>query len=450
MIRRHKLTEEDSDSFAKKLEDQSRKKYERREFSDLSVQSDQKTRKIQADIPDLATEDEKNGYEKEFSSLKETVYEPEAAAVPAVSGETAPAERSSENAAEAAPDLLPSENEEDKETEYVFDGDRPEDVPSDIPFPAENEDEYVAKRFVGSLQPLKGKKRRLKKSRKKVIRAVLLCVFITVFLVSVFMISKDFFYSLRQSSIYSDLQDDFFEGIVSSSNTASPAVRMKIDSATPAFGEKRSEKDSSVNIPWKTNSQFKQFQTKLTSMKIENPDTVGWLQVDGTNSKYAGVQGYDNAYYLDHDFRGRYNPLGSIFADYRNNENFLENYNTIIYGHNAAYLNQMFNQLSNLLDRETFEKNRYITVYTTYGILTYETFSLYETDLSFNYYATYFYSGYSFISWANAIRDSSIYQRDNMAPFTPNDRILTLSTCTNGPSTRRYVVHARLVSIEGD
>ena len=50
----------------------------------------------------------------------------------------------------------------------------------------------------------------------------------------------------------------------------------------------------------------------------KNKDSVGWIQVNGTNINYPIVQTSDNDYYLTHAFDKSWNSAGWVFMDYRN------------------------------------------------------------------------------------------------------------------------------------
>ena len=74
-------------------------------------------------------------------------------------------------------------------------------------------------------------------------------------------------------------------------------------------------------------------EVNFTELLKKNPDTVGWIKVDGTKVNYPIVQAEDNDYYLSHAFNKRSNAGGWVFADYR--VDFKDfGRNTIIYGHN--------------------------------------------------------------------------------------------------------------------
>lgn len=68
-----------------------------------------------------------------------------------------------------------------------------------------------------------------------------------------------------------------------------------------------------------------------------NPDTIGYIKIEGTNVDYPVVKGKDNDYYLTHDFWGNENKSGTIMMDYRNKVSPSGNSgNLVLYGHHMA------------------------------------------------------------------------------------------------------------------
>ena len=57
----------------------------------------------------------------------------------------------------------------------------------------------------------------------------------------------------------------------------------------------------------------------ISELKKKNSDTVGWIQVNGTNINYPFVQTTDNDYYLTKSFNKKKSSAGWVFMDYRNN-----------------------------------------------------------------------------------------------------------------------------------
>ena len=68
------------------------------------------------------------------------------------------------------------------------------------------------------------------------------------------------------------------------------------------------------------------------ALRSINPETVGWLTIEGTNIHYPVVQGQDNDFYLTHRFDGTSGGAGCLFLDAANDAAF-QSANQIVYGH---------------------------------------------------------------------------------------------------------------------
>lgn len=182
--------------------------------------------------------------------------------------------------------------------------------------------------------------------------------------------------------------------------------------------------------------------TDISSLKLKNSDTVGYLKVNGTNINYPVVQSSDNDYYLKHSFDKSYSQAGWIFLDYRNNINKLDQ-NTIIYGHNMLN-GTMFSNLTKMLDKSFFNdsNNTYINLITENKTTLWKIFSVYVTNPDTYYMTIGFSSSNEYSDFLNNIKNKSIY--DFEENINSDDKILTLSTCTN-LNTKRLVIHAKLI-----
>ena len=107
----------------------------------------------------------------------------------------------------------------------------------------------------------------------------------------------------------------------------------------------------------------------------------------------------------------------------------------------------MFNTLDYFFNEEFFKNNKYIEIYTFDGIFTYEIFAVYITDMYYQYIRPAFTSGKDFVDFAYEMKSNSIYEREGIE-FAENDRIITLSTCTNSSQNERIAVQAKIVKIE--
>lgn len=179
----------------------------------------------------------------------------------------------------------------------------------------------------------------------------------------------------------------------------------------------------------------------LSALKNENPDTVGWLQVLGTNVNYPFVQTTDNRYYLYHSYHNSYNSAGWVFLDYRNNPN-LNSKNNIIYAHGRLD-NTMFGSLRKLLTSDWIKNpdNFLIRTKTEDSSSLWQIFSIYVIPTTSDYLQTNFYSNADAKYFFETLKSRSKYNFNTNV--NGEDKILTLSTCFD--DDRKLVVHAKQV-----
>jgi len=207
---------------------------------------------------------------------------------------------------------------------------------------------------------------------------------------------------------------------------------------------------SSNNKNKKKSMYWKYLNTPLssvdfTSLKKQNKDTVGWIIVKNTNVNYPVVQTTNNDYYLKHAFDKSKNSAGWVYADFRND--FYDfNKNTVIYAHGRKD-KVMFGSLTNTLDSKWYknEDNQIIQFSTLKYNTMWQIISIYKIRAESYYITTDFSSDESFLSFAQNMKDRSIY--DFGINVTKEDKLLTLSTCYNDNGIR-LVVQAKLVKIQ--
>lgn len=177
-------------------------------------------------------------------------------------------------------------------------------------------------------------------------------------------------------------------------------------------------------------------------LKKQNPDTVAWLTVPGTEIDTAIVKTDDNVYYLTHNFDKKYNSLGWPFADYNNSFPEL-NTNTIIYGHTYKR-STSFSTLKDVLEKSWLKnkEKQKITLDTEKERLTFEVFSVYTLEETNDYLYISFKSNDKYQKYLNKSIKRSIKNFNNKP--TINNKILTLSTCYQD-SNHRLVVQAKLI-----
>ena len=181
---------------------------------------------------------------------------------------------------------------------------------------------------------------------------------------------------------------------------------------------------------------------EFTELIEFNEDTIGWISIEGTLIDYPIVQASDNCYYLTHACNRDESNHGSIFMDYHNAADFSDSH-TIIYGHNMKD-GSMFHDLIEYSDQDFLNEHIYIKIYSPTGHYKWAVFSTYTTEPDFNYLQTEFDSPEEYSDFLNALLSHSEFS-DKKIQVTAEDRILTLSTCSNDFENGRRVVHAKLV-----
>ena len=301
------------------------------------------------------------------------------------------------------------------------------------------------------------------------IRRIMFWGFLAAFLVSSFLFVRNLIQKQQAAKIYRDIQEEFFS--TGFSFDVSEAFR-KDRSQTPGLEEDReqhtirtmtdllegAENDAAVTtaeVPEETrvvNEDLERKRAFLQNMARRNSDIYAYIIIPNTKVSYPVCRGKDNDYYLNHAVTGEYNPVGCVFADYRCDDSITRNFNTVFYGHNIEDTSvSMFHDVTLFFQKEYFE-NYYVYVYTMDGLYIYEPFAVYEAAYDDEYFRMEFASAEEFLEFAaeaqtlSEAKDPDSFQLlTKDFTFTEQDRILTLSTCTNGYYTQRYALHAKLI-----
>lgn len=173
-----------------------------------------------------------------------------------------------------------------------------------------------------------------------------------------------------------------------------------------------------------------------------NEDIIGWLAVENTNISYPLLKSKDNQDYLKLAANKVKNNGGSIFLDCRNQVDFKDQH-TIIYGHNMKN-GSMFGGLKQFVEGDYWKNHSRFYIIKPEGALEYEVFSAYQTRADSAAYVLDFSGNLSFAAFVDLAKEHS--QVETSVSVSENDRIVTLSTCTNKEQMGRYVVHGKLVN----
>lgn len=182
----------------------------------------------------------------------------------------------------------------------------------------------------------------------------------------------------------------------------------------------------------------------FNKLKEINEDLVGWLYYEPLDISYPIVRGNDNDYYTHYTFENEKNSSGAIFMDFLNKPN-MDNYNTIIYGHNMRN-GTMFGSLKKLIsDNTIIEENPYFYIFTEDKSFMYEIASVYITTSDSDTY-NLIETEEDQKDYIQYIKEVSTWWWDK--EIAPSDEIVTLSTCHGLHSTNRTVVHGVLIASE--
>lgn len=181
----------------------------------------------------------------------------------------------------------------------------------------------------------------------------------------------------------------------------------------------------------------------MEELVAKNPDTVGWIRVNGTKIDYPVVQTQNNEYYLTRDFEGNFTHAGWIFGDYRNNfDKLTDNKNTILYGHGRRDMS-MFGSIEYCREDWWQQRDAYhiVRLTTKNEQSVWRVFAVFTTSVDFNYIQTTFANDAEFLGMVREMQDKSFC--DFGVDVGADDRIITLSTCTDDAD--RLVLCAKLI-----
>lgn len=184
------------------------------------------------------------------------------------------------------------------------------------------------------------------------------------------------------------------------------------------------------------------------SLIEKNPDIYSWIIIPDTNINYPVLRSAtDDNFYLDHNVDKNYSFAGSIYSQFCNKRDYSDRV-TVLYGHNMAD-GSMFADLHKFADKDFFQENKYIYVYTPDRKLTFEIVSAFVYDdrhimNSFDFDDDKVYQDY--LDTVLNPRSVSSNVREGIT-LDIDDKLLVLSTCLNSGSGR-YLVQGVLINDE--
>lgn len=186
---------------------------------------------------------------------------------------------------------------------------------------------------------------------------------------------------------------------------------------------------------------------QLGELQKENPEIIGWLEIEGTNISYPVCQTTDNDYYLKHNYKKEENQLGAIFLDKDVDLNKPSS-NFLIYGHRSKS-GIMFEDLIKYSKEDFYREHTIIRFTTTEEDATYEIISIFysrvyykdEKDVFRYYYFVDAQNEKEFNDYIENCKKASIYDIETTATY--GEQLLTLSTCEYSRENGRFAVVAK-------
>lgn len=188
---------------------------------------------------------------------------------------------------------------------------------------------------------------------------------------------------------------------------------------------------------------------KYSYLYAVNQDLVGWLKIDNTNLDVQVVQGEDNDYYLRRDFYQKSSRYGCPYLDFKNDPKYLDD-NTVIYGHHMTD-GLMFSNLDKYRTLEGYKESPIIEYSTLYDTHYFKVFAAFVTNSDvadddnymYNIMVTDFSTDQKFTSFVEEAKKRSII--DTGVSVQPDDKLITLVTCTYDFNDARLIIMGRLL-----
>ena len=137
--------------------------------------------------------------------------------------------------------------------------------------------------------------------KEKIIFIVLIVLFSLLFIYSTFNIIKWFIDSSKTNKQIKEIQNNV-------------TVNEVVDNENTEIIEGNEE--VSKSNPYWDFIKLNMIDVDFSELMSTNKDTIGWIQVNGTNVNYPFVQTKDNSYYLNHSYDYSKNESGWVFLDY--------------------------------------------------------------------------------------------------------------------------------------
>jgi sortase, srtB family len=197
----------------------------------------------------------------------------------------------------------------------------------------------------------------------------------------------------------------------------------------------------------KVDSKTTERMLQVQELQKENPDVVGWIEIEETNINYPVLQGTDNSYYMTHNYKKEEAKDGSIFLD-KDYDWSIPSSNLLMYGHNMGG-GAMFQDLLKYEDEEFYKQHPIVRFTTATEDAEYEIISAFKSRVYYksekNVFRYYYFinadNEEEYNEFVNNAKEASFYDTGKDAEY--GDQLMTLSTCSYHTEDGRFAVVAR-------
>lgn len=258
----------------------------------------------------------------------------------------------------------------------------------------------------------------VKKKKGNAAITVLMVVFAAVFAVSAFMFAKSYFQGKKEQAAFEEL-----------------AVLMP---------------DTEAGI-----SDEETAETLLAyynRLHEQNNHMIGWVEIEDTMLNYPVMHTPQNPeYYLRRSFDGSYAISGTPFMDAACN---VDSRLVMIYGHHMNN-GTMFATLHKYKDKSYWEEHPELRFDTLTEIRTYDIVAAFYTEIRYDAEREGLFEYYKYIGdvtderfeeYVAGITDLAMY--DTGIEIAPEDKLVTLSTCSYHTDEGRFVLVAKLKDVK--
>lgn len=274
---------------------------------------------------------------------------------------------------------------------------------------------------------------------KDFLYTILYIIFITIIIISLLYILR--FYKMsneatKESQLLNEIDLETQEEANNSSNNDNNREKKNNEA----------DENTSKNVE-NNNIKTTERMLKVKKLQKKNDDIVGWLEIEDTNINYPVLQGNDNEFYLNHNYKKERSEKGSIFLDAKYNWDIPSN-NLLIYGHNIIN-GLMFQDLLKYESQDFYKKHPNIRFTTEKEDKEYEIISVFKSRVYYKSEKNVF-RYYDFINsekekdYMEFIKNAkkvSIYDTEVTAKY--GDELITLVTCSYHTKDGRFVVIGR-------